>query len=337
MEHVKIENIGNRRFLVYTLAAEESLDPVVLRMMENNAIQGLLAVSFLQKDEKQILKYDISEMTVLADFLKRNTDGMRVLVLFKDLSDILLESREYMIEEKAFLFGMHSVFIGNDGKGRLLCLPVENRNGVLFRQFCARLLNQPDVSVWLSHTAWAQVNAYLESEKFSAGGFSALLDKLELQSAVSSSSLHHAEAPGTVLHHAAGPVVLKKSKLAEQIHRVRQPSAELLSDLLPPKKKLRGYLYRKSSNEKIEVDKPRFCIGKSRNNVDYCIGGNPSISRLHAAVVRQGDLYYIQDMNSLNHTYVNDRMLKEGQNAVLENGTEIRLSDEEFLFLTERE
>ena len=64
---MKEEIIGSRRFLIYQLSPGEVIHPVVLRMMEHNAIQGLLPVTFLQKDQQQILRYDCSGMTALTE------------------------------------------------------------------------------------------------------------------------------------------------------------------------------------------------------------------------------------------------------------------------------
>ena len=92
-----MENIDQHKFLLYTLTPEEALDSVILGMMENNVVKGLIPVSFLQKDDKQILKYDISGTIVLAEFLKRDPDGIKMVFILKDLTEILLEAKDYMI------------------------------------------------------------------------------------------------------------------------------------------------------------------------------------------------------------------------------------------------
>lgn len=342
MKHVKVENIEKHKFLVYTLDQEEILDPVILGMMQNNTIRGLLPLRFLQKDDQQILNYDISKTIILSEFIKCDSDGMKLVLILKDLADILLGAREYMIEETAFLFGLHSVFVGSDGKGRLICLPVENRDGMTFRQFCFQLLRLPVMAGRCSKGALSQVYAYLNSKTFSVRDFSAMLDKLELRSAVTSFEKSPKET--AVLQKSSGPVILgkkdrirKSTKLADQVQKARQSS---IGHIFNPKQEntgIRGYFYRKSSKEKIEIDRPLFRIGKSREHAEYCISDNPSISRLHAAVIRQGDIFSIEDTNSLNHTYVNQQMLREGQRVKLENGTAIRLSNEEFIFLTEKD
>ena len=91
-------------------------------------------------------------------------------------------------------------------------------------------------------------------------------------------------------------------------------------------------LTRVRSKERIVIDKPVFRIGKERSYVDYFIGDNPAISRSHANIIIQQDGYYLEDMNSTNHTYVNDNIVIGGSAVKLEQGARIRLGNEEFVF-----
>ena len=91
-------------------------------------------------------------------------------------------------------------------------------------------------------------------------------------------------------------------------------------------------LTRVRSKERIIIDKPVFRIGKERSYVDYFIGDNPAISRSHANIIIKQDGYYLEDMNSTNHTYVNDNIAIGGSAVKLEQGARIRLGNEEFVF-----
>lgn len=54
------------------------------------------------------------------------------------------------------------------------------------------------------------------------------------------------------------------------------------------------------------------------------------ISRLHARVTREGDMYFIKDMNSTNGTWVNDRRLSVYELCPVRNGDIIRLAQSSF-------
>ncbi len=92
------------------------------------------------------------------------------------------------------------------------------------------------------------------------------------------------------------------------------------------------YLLRLKNNERILLNKPVFRIGKEKSYVDYFISDNTAISRSHADIMKREDGYYVVDRNSTNHTYVNDRMIQSGEEVLLEDGTKVRLANEEFEF-----
>lgn len=92
------------------------------------------------------------------------------------------------------------------------------------------------------------------------------------------------------------------------------------------------YLIRLKNNEKILINKPRYRLGKEKSYVDYFIGDNAAVSRSHADIVTNGEEYCIVDMNSTNHTYVNNQMIESGVEVKLNDGDKVRLGNEEFTF-----
>lgn len=99
-----------------------------------------------------------------------------------------------------------------------------------------------------------------------------------------------------------------------------------------PEVKALPYLIRQKNNERIVIDKPRFRIGKERSYVDYFIGDNSAISRSHADIIIRNGEYFIVDMNSTNHTYVDDVMINSGTEVRLQSGSKITLANEKFDF-----
>ena len=92
------------------------------------------------------------------------------------------------------------------------------------------------------------------------------------------------------------------------------------------------HLIRSKNNEKINLDKPVFRIGKEKSYVDYFIGDNTAISRSHANVVSRDGSYFVVDTNSTNHTYVNGAMIQSNVETKLSHGDKIRLANEDFEF-----
>lgn len=92
------------------------------------------------------------------------------------------------------------------------------------------------------------------------------------------------------------------------------------------------YLIRINTEERIMLNKATFKLGKASMGVDYTVGGNKAISRLHAIILQKDGVCYIKDNKSTNHTYVNDKMLEDDAEEILTHDSTIRLGDEEFKF-----
>ena len=50
------------------------------------------------------------------------------------------------------------------------------------------------------------------------------------------------------------------------------------------------------------------------------------ISRLHARIIREGEMYFIKDMNSTNGTWINDRRISVYELCPIKNGDVIKLA-----------
>ena len=94
----------------------------------------------------------------------------------------------------------------------------------------------------------------------------------------------------------------------------------------------RPHLIRAKNNERINLDKPVFRIGKEKSYVDYFVSDNTAISRSHCNIISREGQYFIVDTNSTNHTYVNGGMIQSNVETPLSHETKIRLANEDFEF-----
>ncbi|MCL2747914.1 MAG: FHA domain-containing protein, partial [Oscillospiraceae bacterium] len=92
------------------------------------------------------------------------------------------------------------------------------------------------------------------------------------------------------------------------------------------------HLIRIKNNERITLSKPLFRVGKEKSFADYFIGDNPAISRNHAEFSQRDGEYYVTDMNSTNHTYLNGVMVQSSVDVRLAHGDSIKFANEEFMF-----
>lgn len=109
------------------------------------------------------------------------------------------------------------------------------------------------------------------------------------------------------------------------------PAAAPVNTLLNMPKAM-PYLVRVATKERIMLNKVTFKIGRGKTGTDYTVSGNGAIGRTHAIIVQRDGKCYVRDNKSVNHTYVNDKMLEGDFELPLAHDNILRLGDEEFIF-----
>lgn len=92
------------------------------------------------------------------------------------------------------------------------------------------------------------------------------------------------------------------------------------------------YLLRVSTGEKIIIDQSIFKLGRSKKFVDYYVGGNDTISKVHAYITSKANQYFLVDNSSRNHTFLDGNVLEPIEQMRLKHKSKIRLAKEEFVF-----
>ena len=100
----------------------------------------------------------------------------------------------------------------------------------------------------------------------------------------------------------------------------------------PAQTHMEGYLIHTAKNQKILIgQRTSLLIGSLRQSCDYCIE-NTAVSRIHAEIVRRDQNYYLKDLRSRNHTFLNGAELMSNEERLLKDGDVILFADEKFTF-----
>ncbi|NLC19985.1 MAG: FHA domain-containing protein [Clostridiales bacterium] len=75
-----------------------------------------------------------------------------------------------------------------------------------------------------------------------------------------------------------------------------------------------------------------FFIGKLKKNVDFHLESD-IVSRYHAKITKEGDSFYLTDLNSTNGTYINDDLLQTYQKKEIKLGDIIAFANIKYQFL----
>ena len=89
-----------------------------------------------------------------------------------------------------------------------------------------------------------------------------------------------------------------------------------------------------SRTGQIPVTSDAFVLGRNRAEVDFCFDSenDKGISRVHAAIIYDGNSYFVTDKGSAGGTFVDGVRLAPGGSAQLKNGNVISLYKKQLLF-----
>ncbi|MCL1917451.1 MAG: TIR domain-containing protein [Peptococcaceae bacterium] len=102
----------------------------------------------------------------------------------------------------------------------------------------------------------------------------------------------------------------------------------------PERNPVEYVLIRQATRELIALDKGYLSVGRTTDGTKskYAISNNHEISRKHFVIQERNGGYFIMDCESKNHTYLNGIALPPNEPAKLNNGDEICISKEKFVF-----
>ncbi len=122
----------------------------------------------------------------------------------------------------------------------------------------------------------------------------------------------------------------EEARLAEEARKAEE--ARLAEEARKAEEARPAVLWYPKTNERVQLLECVTRIGKKRDSVDFCIAGNPAVSRHHADIVRKDGAYYLIDQNSLNKSRVNGVFASPMQEVLLHAGDRIDLADEILIF-----
>lgn len=103
-----------------------------------------------------------------------------------------------------------------------------------------------------------------------------------------------------------------------------------IEDKGEPAEKVRR-LYTAEDKLLASIEKPILSLGKKKEEVDVVLE-DPSVSRMHARITREGSEYYLEDLNSTNGTFKNGLRLQPYEKRKLDAGDELKFGRVVLIF-----
>lgn len=345
-----IENQGIQTFFVYCWKENELLDQACYDIVHDMQIPGILPTLLSEKDGKTCLKFNITSRKSLKQISSGGMKRNDFIPLLYGVIDTLMKCEEYTLDSNSILLNSQYIYINDETKEvELIYIPVlQQSNEESLENRLKQMILQLEYNSFENTEYVSGIIKYLEQQDvFSLKEFRTYISEISgdleaewkkiMQAGkvrMPALNLTRTKQPEPAQQNWTGPGPGREGTVPEHPKEVSEEDS--LSERCTENKGMqplkKAYIKRCRTNEKVLIDKKVFKIGTERDFVDYCVNGNPTISRNHANIVLEKDEYYIVDMNSKNHTAVNGRMLNGAEKVKLIHGSRIQLSDELFEF-----
>lgn len=113
---------------------------------------------------------------------------------------------------------------------------------------------------------------------------------------------------------------------------VKDSDSEVAAAVSKGVPKAMPYIVRVNTGERVMINKAVFKIGKAGRGVDYHVGGNGAISKVHIIIYQREDGCYLKDNKTTNGTYLNGQRLDDNGEMKLSNDAMISIGGEDFIF-----
>jgi hypothetical protein len=123
----RIEDNGGKQNLTYLLDEGERLDRYTYGMLNNNKIERIAPVAFVQLNEQRELKFDITGYETVAAFLRgAPMNNVTLLTIFAGVLEAIAALESFGIATSSMLISADIVYIKVGGsEQRLICLPLQ--------------------------------------------------------------------------------------------------------------------------------------------------------------------------------------------------------------------
>ncbi|MFR7904421.1 MAG: DUF6382 domain-containing protein [Coprococcus eutactus] len=113
---------------------------------------------------------------------------------------------------------------------------------------------------------------------------------------------------------------------------VKDSDSEVAAAVSKGVPKAMPYIVRVNTGERVMINKAVFKIGKAGRGVDYHVGGNGAISKVHIIIYQREDGCYLKDNKTTNGTYLNGQRLDDNGEMKLSKDAMISIGGEDFIF-----
>lgn len=352
---------GNTRYFSAKLGFKEQFDPKEIEMLTVGAVPMLVPPLSVRGKKNNVIQFDISSYSTLEFYISCILSREQFAELMIQCIDVFRRIQQVYMNYKNLVLDLNKVYIQlSDRTVHFIYLPLMNskREGSIpdfFRTVIGKASRSTyeqasfldSCLMWLERSSFIldEFEGFIKEQAFSVGTSVAAAAPVmasgwqppvqKIQPAVPQTvqpDRTYKPAPKDSWSDSMPTTAMNSGemRIGEQIG-----GTVLLGVDEPPAPKIRYYLLRVATDEKIELAQFPFLVGTELGSVNYCVAGNATVSRRHAEFSLQDTTCVIIDQKSTNKTYVNDCALVPFIGQALMNGDVLRLANERFVFVQE--
>lgn len=346
--------INERNYLIQDHHTAHTLDRLSLKMMEKNEIHGLLSFKNVQQGGERYYRYALRSEEMLSDWFARQHTKKQVTGMVEDLLITAVALDEYLLPQTQLCTEPELVSVYN-GRCEFAYLPEEENawDGMyaLIRHiiFHVKYVTDEDFSYLFDlQNAFSRGDIKTLSDIKKWLGIVNGVEKMDSEDSevISEMGIKQEKPPAQIKAETPfGDGVSGHENSAADLENVELDLGSAMPDIINDLNRSdRTILVQESQGDILIRTRTgegfylagESCILGSGAQADIVIQDNKTISRQHARIFLNGGSYFIEDTGSTNGTTVNGELLREREPYKLENMSRIMLSDEEFIYETEK-
>ena len=184
----RARNIGEEKYLSYTMGEDCELDEDVLDYCQDNAPDELIEIIYEEDDDYDYLTYPITGKTSLEEYIAQEHDCESVLLILRNVAQEMISLKEQAIPLSYVLLNRGFIYVDAEKKTvQFLCVPIESKGAlsVEFKSFIRQLLAnmQYDVDEDLNYVG--KLLTYINGDNFNLRGLIGLAEALMEEEGIS--------------------------------------------------------------------------------------------------------------------------------------------------------
>lgn len=177
----KARNVGDEKYLTYTMGEECELDEDVLDYCEEHALDELISIIYEEDDDYDYLTYDITGKTSLGELITNEMKAGQVMPIIKNIAAALVSMKEQAIPLSYILFNRNFVYVDKDSSQvSFICLPIESDAAVVaeFKGFMRQLLANMKYDIGEDLSYVGKLLTYINGDTFNLRGLIGLVEAM---------------------------------------------------------------------------------------------------------------------------------------------------------------